>query len=36
MYGARGVWINMRGLNPRLFPAPFPLADPLQRLPAGV
>jgi hypothetical protein len=36
MYGRHRASINMSGLNPRLFPAPFPLADPLQRLPASV
>jgi hypothetical protein len=35
MYGESRGWINMSGLNPRLFPAPLPLLHSLQRLPAG-
>jgi hypothetical protein len=36
MYGWYRTSINMSGLNPRLFPAPVPLADPLERLAAGL
>jgi hypothetical protein len=36
MYGELSLAINISGLNARLFPAPFPLPHPLQRLPARV
>jgi hypothetical protein len=36
MYANAVGWINISGLNARLFPAPFPLFNQLQRAPAGV
>jgi hypothetical protein len=36
MYGGTRWWINISGLNTRLFPAPFPLLDPRQRMLAGL
>ena len=36
MYGGNRGWINISGLNTRLFPASLALLDPLQSMPAGL
>jgi hypothetical protein len=36
MYGQSGRWINMSGLNARLFPTLLPLSDALHGAPASL